>query len=181
MSGFVDRCSRRSKFFEKSQTIKGREFYSRVISITTVLFVGIRGMSEAKLSLHDWCQTGDLAKVREYINGEGKDSLTEQVAAISVSSGQTPLHEAAASGNPHIVSLILDRARELGKNVINIKSRSGFTALHLAANLNNRDCAEVLLTNGADASIVDLDGKIPLQYVKSGNEDILCVFWNHGK
>jgi len=48
------------------------------------------------------------------------------------------------------------------KNYINSKGENGYTALHHAASIGNASLVETLLKYGADPSIKDSDGNVPL-------------------
>lgn len=130
--------------------------------------------------LHELCKKGSIKKVREYIKETDKESLVKQLTTRSESSGYTPLHEAVVGGNPLIVNLILEKANEYRVDVVDSKSSSGFTALHLAARLDSSDCAEVLLQNNADMSIKNLEGKSPFESAVLGKGKVLHLFYNRG-
>lgn len=131
-------------------------------------------------SLHTLCQRGNIKKVRDYLKALDKESLVKTLTSRSESFGYTPLHEAVIGGNPLIVNLILETARGQGVKVVNVKSNSGSTALHVAAGLDSADCAEVLLQNSADVNAKDSDGRTPFEAVVPGKGNVLGVFWNQG-
>lgn len=72
--------------------------------------------------------------------------------------GRTPLHTAAAHGNPEIVLILLCN----GVDIEAQDDKNGKTPLHLAAEHGQVEAVEVLLHHGADVTARDIKGKTPL-------------------
>jgi uncharacterized protein len=85
--------------------------------------------------------------------------------------GQTPLMLAVKSGYVHIAEVLL----AAGASVSAVCSESGSTALHYAAASNDADTLKLLLERGADATVVDADGDLPLHVAcKLNNAEVCC-------
>ena len=100
------------------------------------------------------------------------------------SSGATALHLASSSGHDRIVELLIRISRRQGnnqrrglkcppsdilklqhshvRNFVNMQSVKGNTALHVAAHFGRDECVKHLISNGANAKIVNLNGQNPL-------------------
>ncbi|KAL1989132.1 hypothetical protein VTN96DRAFT_3679 [Rasamsonia emersonii] len=122
-----------------------------------------RTSSQGWTPLHQTCFKGtgspDIAldKTGEYIDlllSHGAD-----INAVSDSAtGETALHLAttAAISRPSLVSLLLARGAS-----VNMKTRDGKTALHLAAERGRESIFRILLESGADPSIVAPSSSCP--------------------
>jgi ankyrin repeat protein len=105
---------------------------------------------EFEKSIHNACIQGDVDKVRNMINKDGKTILKQQDK-----SGYSCLHYAARHSHYEICKLLIDNGIDL-----NLKTFScGSTALHRASYIGNRQIVELLLISGCDSSIKDIDGK----------------------
>jgi ankyrin repeat protein len=74
-----------------------------------------------------------------------------------LSPGVTPLHEAAFSGDPCVVEMLLTHGAR-----VEAADELGATALHYAAALGNADVVKVLIAKGADVNAADTTGAMPL-------------------
>jgi len=70
------------------------------------------------------------------------------------------IHCAASSGHPDCLSIFISEKNE-SKNEQNYRNR---TPLHCAAMNGHSDCIRLLIEEGADDTIVDNDGCVPLHY-----------------
>lgn len=71
--------------------------------------------------------------------------------------GETPLHCAVMSGEPNVVTVLLDHGAD-----VNARTLSGETPLHRAARAGDVEIVEILLARGADVNAKDDDGETPL-------------------
>jgi ankyrin repeat protein len=83
--------------------------------------------------------------------------------------GETPLHHSAFIGDKKMINLLLS----YGADPNCIDSTLGRTALHCAVQCEHIDCILLLLTQGADPVISDLEGKTPFECTE--NTEILEV------
>jgi len=76
----------------------------------------------------------------------------------------TPLMLAASRGLPTCVQLLLAEAGDFwrGTAMANLRAEDGATALHMAAQAGNLDCAVALLSCGADPELAATDGTLPV-------------------
>jgi len=79
--------------------------------------------------------------------------------AVGDALGQTPLHWAARERHQESAAELL---RSCGTAVVNARSRSGATALHLAAEADCGPIAQLLMRHGADTVAVDSSGRTAL-------------------
>jgi len=90
---------------------------------------------------------------------------------ISLDRNNTPLMDAASGGHLELVRFFLDHGAEL-----EIKSKSGQTALILAAGNGQIDCAEMLIKAGADCDNKDSMGLSARKYAQLYQiEELLSV------
>ncbi len=71
--------------------------------------------------------------------------------------GVTPLHEAAAGGEPNVAAVLLAHGAR-----VNTVDESGKTPLHYAAARANHRVAELLIDGGTDVNVLDKSGTTPL-------------------
>ncbi|WP_323659255.1 ankyrin repeat domain-containing protein [Pectobacterium versatile] len=65
--------------------------------------------------------------------------------------------------------------------LINSRTGAGFTPLHLAGMIGNKEIASFLLKKGADVSAIDSDGYSPLvRTIANGNQDIADILIKNG-
>ena len=90
--------------------------------------------------------------------------------------GDTPLIWAAEHGREEVVALLL------GQPNINLELRDqeGRTALLLAAEEGHQGVVEQLLAGGADAAVMDTEGRTPLWWaLKNGWVDLAAQLFHH--
>jgi ankyrin repeat protein len=96
---------------------------------------------------------GNDLPLLELLHQLGSDfSLTDSV-------GWTALHHAVACGHQSLLTWLLP----LTKSCINARDLQGETALHWAARLNDFPTVEALVKAGADTTIPDKNGFVPMQ------------------
>jgi len=81
----------------------------------------------------------------------------------------TPLHSAAAGGHSSVVELLVEYRAD-----VNARQRGGFTALHTAAQNDDRESVEALLAAGADPSLVNDEGKTPASLAGDGTRELVA-------
>ncbi len=84
----------------------------------------------------------------------------------------TPLHSAAAAGEVAIARLLIAH----GANVNAGQAESGFTPLHEAAANGDLEFATLLLEHGAKINARMKDGKTPLAFALSRNQNEMAAF-----
>ncbi len=104
--------------------------------------------------LHQAIRAQDLSTVREIVEVSIGNALD-----LTIGDGITPLHLAAATDQPDIVSLLIERGA-----TINTRTTRGFTPLHWAASRNAIDCMALLLAAGADPNAEALRDITPLHW-----------------
>ena len=142
--------------------------------------------------IHDAAQPGDLAKVKELLEGnpdlvssedrfgftplhisalKGHSNIAELLLAMNADvnavdkNGQTPLHWAAERGYAAIAKLLLAMNAD-----VNGRSRShNHTPLHVAAAMGRQNVAELLLASKADDNL-------PVPPFKQLPRDVVCWF-----
>jgi len=100
-------------------------------------------------------KTGDAARVREMVEGDG--TLLEARDA----EGATLLHYAAWKGHAEVAAALLELGAAVDAQSHN--THWGGTPLHAAAHANQRRVAEILLQPGADPRAVSGNGRTPLE------------------
>ena len=89
--------------------------------------------------------------------------------------GAAALHQAAASGRPDLVGLLLD------SNVpVNVRDDAGATALHRAASRGQVEVVRLLLTRGAERNPRDRDGRGVDAYMAVAAEMIAALIERRG-
>jgi ankyrin repeat protein len=121
-------------------------------------------------ALHLACKFGQVGATRELVK-TAKD-------LSGLWHGQRPLHLAAKRGNAEVLALLIDAAREQGKDVAGFvnecdeyetfefagqnKHVQGQTALHYCVGERNDEVIKVLLALGASPTAKDKNGETPL-------------------
>lgn len=105
-------------------------------------------------ALHEAAKIGDMRLVIAYQNqGVGEENALQQ----------TPLHLAAINNHDKVAAFILNKA----KGVIDKKDALGNTALHLAYLNGSQKAVDYLLSQGANQTIMNNDGKTPIELAKN--------------
>lgn len=147
------------------------------------------------LPLHFAAQAGNLEMVKLLFSEDTKNRQN--------SKGRTPLSYAMESDNPEVVKFLLDKKVDLGladkvgnlpihvavfaknlqflelllladKTLLNRKGESGLTPLCKAVKSNQFVLAKFLLDQGADQTIPDDEGDLPIHWAASSNDKKLC-------
>ncbi len=112
--------------------------------------------------IHDAARNGDVAKVRALL----KDH--PDLVSSKGSTGETPLHVAAAKGFDDVAQLLLAQ-----KANVNAQDDNGRTPLHLAAQGGHKDVLELLLASKAEVNAKDNKGWTPLHLAASrGHKEV---------
>jgi ankyrin repeat protein len=122
---------------------------------------------------------GDVKKVRKAL-AEGVDVHTRETARPNV--GRTPLHYAAGGPQYGAGGQHLDVAKVLlakGADV-NAKAEGGYTPLHVASGLGQKEIVQLLLRSGANPNALDTRGTPLHAAVLQGQKDIVLLLLNAG-
>ena len=106
--------------------------------------------------------------------------LVEYGAEVETSSadGWTPLHLAAETIGPRLVTILIENGTE---DYVDRRDSEGCTALHFAARRGEEETVQLLLDNGADVLAADNEDFTPLDMALSrGREEIVRLLVNHG-
>ncbi|POM68523.1 Ankyrin [Phytophthora palmivora] len=91
-----------------------------------------------------------------------------ELGVLKTPDRNSPLHEAAFRGDPHIVQLVLDKIMEKpseeAAELINQQNQFGNTPLHNAARTGSPGCVSCLLQAGAGHSVKNVNGSIALHH-----------------
>ena len=85
--------------------------------------------------------------------------------------GDTPLHIAAVSGDLRAIDLLLNVGAD-----INAAGENGFTPLHYAAEQNRPEAVRLLLTRGADRNKQDRFGQLPYELAELTGPRVASAF-----
>jgi len=120
-----------------------------------------------------------LTKAAQQGNPECVQILVSRGVDVNVksSNGMTPLHEAVGFGYTEAARILCEAGADINAN----DNYWGSTPLHSAAGTNsNKECAKLLLMNGADASMLNNEGKTPEQCyggnkISSARQEIMAL------
>jgi ankyrin repeat protein len=122
------------------------------------------------------CQTAPLHCASYY----GFDAcvlvLIEAGASVNRpdANGESPLHWSV--NNPATLRLLLRNSAD-----VNAKSKTGVTALHLAAGSGNIESAQELVKNGANLNAKDIENRAPLYYcIQNGHCEVAKFLLDNG-
>ncbi|XP_047432524.1 NF-kappa-B inhibitor zeta isoform X2 [Mugil cephalus] len=91
-------------------------------------------------------------------------------ATKDLKSGRTCLHMAAEEANIEVLGVLLDQSSSLA--VVNVKTFSGNTALHIVSSLqchtNQLEAVKLLMRKGADPGIRNIENELPSQLAPDG-------------
>ncbi|PJD95628.1 MAG: hypothetical protein CK425_07970 [Parachlamydia sp.] len=147
------------------------------------------------LPLHYAAWSGNLEFVKLLFSENTKNSQSQK--------GKTPLHVAMESDNPEVVKFLLDKKVDLGladkvgnlaihvaifakklpflelllaadKTLLNRKGQKGLTPLCKAVKNNQFALAKFLVDQGADQTIPDEEGDLPIHWAAFSNDKKLC-------
>jgi uncharacterized protein len=116
----------------------------------------VNKLSEEQVSLLAISARRGYISIAEILFDAGAD-----VNMISLDRNNTPLMDAASEGHEELVSFFIDKGAAL-----DIKSKSGQTALILATGNGQLKCAKILIKAGADCDQKDLMGLSARKYAK---------------
>ena len=116
--------------------------------------------------------SGDLKAVERYVTADNINLVDED--------GHTLLSRAATAAdvNMKMVRLLVNRGAH-----VNIRLREGWTLLHSAAHLLQKDLAAVLLRAGCDPNAVDVTGQtalVKVLFAFNPKADLIGLLLEHG-
>jgi len=98
------------------------------------------------------------------------------VTVVHDTKGMSTLHQAACSGNDHLVKFLVNE-----NAILDSRDDNGTTPLHIAAKNGHRRVAKVLIDGGAPLDSRDKYGTTPLHVAaKNGYEEVIEVLVNAG-
>ena len=104
-------------------------------------------------SIFNACVYGDIDKVKQLINKNGRSVINEQDK-----NGYSCLHYASRNGHLNICKLLIEAGIDVNLKTFSCKS----TALHRASFIGNKDIVKLLLDSKANPEEKDCDGKTAL-------------------
>ena len=120
---------------------------------------------------HDAAARGNLPGIKDLVEGEYKIPLTTIDNARN-----TALHWSAGAGHMDVVLYLLAKAEEAQiKDIfMNAKNALGDTAIHRAAWRQQVEIVRCLLNEGADITIRNIMGQLPIDLIKN-NTELGCI------
>jgi ankyrin repeat protein len=140
------------------------ETIMRIVKQVPNLSLNVRS-ANGNTALHYMCNRNTSPGIASLVNvflAQGADPN------VSNRAGETPLHRAvlnsSADARPRLIATLL----AAGANPNHMSSRQN-TPLHFAVAMRRSDCLQPLIDGGADMSLVDADGRTPLEIAKREN------------
>jgi ankyrin repeat protein len=156
--------------------------------------VGVAGIT----GLHIACLLGSLDEVKQ-LHGQGAD------VSVTTDRNETPLHLAALSGAEDVIGFLMDAGADMAavdhedrsvlhwailgsgvdvvKYLVDVKSvaatfdpSGGYPPLVAAIQSENLDTVKFLISEGAIATLADVDGFTPLHHAAASNELEIATF-----
>jgi ankyrin repeat protein len=178
----------------------------RFACVLTVVLLGAARPIAPENPVVDAARHGDLAALRALIaqgadvnqaEGDGMTALHwaalsnhADAAALLIGAGaaldrgtrigaHTPLHVAAQRGSAAVARLLVDAG---GRALVDARTTTGATALHLAAGAGHVDVTSLLLAHGADPNAQESAwNQTPLVFAAAWNRaDVIRVLLQHG-
>jgi ankyrin repeat protein len=81
--------------------------------------------------------------------------------------GRSPVYWAAACDHEILMAYLLDKGADI--NLTTYDELDRFTPLHVAAHYEHEDTVRVLIDRGADLMAKDLEGRLPIDLAKAGD------------
>jgi len=108
------------------------------------------------------CTVGDALTVEALLLAGGADAMAKGGL------DQLPLFEAIP--HFHCLRILLAHLKKTGKlaDILQLPNKKGLYALHYAAEGDHKQAIDLLLLEGADRNAPDFNGRIPVEYAKSG-------------
>jgi len=122
-----------------------------------------------KEAIHDAVRRGDVKEVQEILDREPE--MLEQRNRLDL----TPLNEAAWEGQVEVLRLLINRGANVNATWEFPKTGDGrWNPLHIAANWDRVEAAEVLIKAGTDINLKTLQGETPLDIAMRNNHHRLA-------
>jgi ankyrin repeat protein len=142
---------------------KPEEFNAVLLGFLANMEEEPRDVSAGAHAIFDAVRAGDLARVRELLDGD------PQLAHATDENNSTPLHHAAARGRAEVAALLLERGAD-----IDAREEDGETPLHYAAWRSQLEAGRLLIARGTDIEARNNWGRTPLLIVgrETGRADM---------
>lgn len=141
-------------------------------SLSLLAGIGILLIQQAAATpLHQAIRSRDAATVRSILETAIGTALDQPIQ-----DGITPLHLAAATDQPDVCRMLLERGAS-----VNIMNKRGFTPLHWAASQDSVATIDTLITFGADPNARAASNITPLHWAANKNAaNAIGALLNHG-
>ncbi|MDG1436637.1 MAG: ankyrin repeat domain-containing protein [Rickettsiaceae bacterium] len=132
--------------------------------------------SESESESEDDSQERALIKIAERGGAERLAAFLERGADINgLYEGETLLCIAIHNDNEQVVNFLLNDERvDIKLNINSSEHKTGYTALHVAAQYTDLDIMKLLIEKGADVSAQDSEGETPLHWIYTGPDNNMC-------
>ena len=129
--------------------------------------------SESESESEDDSQERALIKIAERGGAERLAAFLERGADINgLYEGETLLCIAIHNDNEQVVNFLLNDERvDIKLNINSSEHKTGYTALHVAAQYTDLDIMKLLIEKGADVSAQDSEGETPLHWIYTGTDN----------
>ncbi len=115
----------------------------------------------AQVELWDASKTGDTTAILKSLKNKANINLLDTRESTS---GRRALNWAAQFNHPDVIRILLKNGA-----MIDAQNKTGFTALHHAAENGSLESAKVLLDMGANTNIINNSGNKPSETARSNN------------
>jgi ankyrin repeat protein len=133
-----------------------------------------------KYEKKDWLLLHENPVSDQFMSGKSATELVRLIIDTSLPGAvddyaQIPLHQAARGGH------VEECRRLLATSNVNTRDSRGWTALHLAAAVDQRDVLPLLIGAGADINAFDYNGQSPLCLaIDNSHHDAVVELWEAG-
>lgn len=122
--------------------------------------------SPAEKEFRDLAMHGSLQRLKDVVEKANGEKATI-INSTETHSGRTALHKAAFFGHHKVVAYLCNEQ----KASVNMQDLDGDTALHDASRFGHLTVVKVLLAAGADKSLKNMDGKLPIELASANKKE----------
>ncbi|KAF3942288.1 Ankyrin-1 [Dactylella cylindrospora] len=131
------------------------------------------GESNDSFPLHVAAQAGSIAAMKFFAKELDKFFVLDL-------NKRSPLHRAAIGGHSHILNYMRESIGSSISSRIDEQDIRGQSSLILAVRMGNVEAAKFLLDSGASRTLCDLQGKTPLHYAVSRDQELVdLLLWDN--